>query len=477
VTAPPPAGKPPTTPDLPAGARLTLDGTAQRLDGGRTLLGGSPLRVLRLSAAGARVVDRWLAGDPVAAGPQQRLARRLVETGIAHPAFPPGRYAPGDVTAVIPVHAADVGPLRESLAEMAEVVVVDDGSPVPVPGARVRHPTARGPAAARNAGWPHAGTDLVAFVDADCRPEPGWLAPLLPHFADPAVVAVAPRITSTPGHSTLARYESARSSLDLGPLPGPVRPGSRTGYVPTAALVVRRAALEGAGGFDEALRYGEDVDLVWRLVAAGGVVRYEPAATVRHAPRGTVPAWLRQRYSYGTSAAPLAARHGEAVAPVRVSRWSAAAWGLAAAGSPVAGALVAAGTAALLPRKLRPVGVPAPVALRLAASGHLAAGRLLADALLRTWWPAAALAATRSRRARLLLAAAALPHLVEWRRTRPPVGPLPWLALRVADDLAYGAGVWAGCWRERSTTALRPDLSDWPGQTGIQGTAVQDTTT
>ena len=45
---------------------------------------------------------------------------------------------------------------------------------------------------------------------------------------------------------------------------------TKVSYVPTAALLVRRAALDsvtpgGGAVFDPALRYGEDVDLVWRL--------------------------------------------------------------------------------------------------------------------------------------------------------------------------------------------------------------------
>ena len=48
--------------------------------------------------------------------------------------------------------------------------------------------------------------------------------------------------------------------------------------MPTAALVVRRAVLE--DGLDTALRYGEDVDLVWRLHDAGWRVRYDPAVVV-----------------------------------------------------------------------------------------------------------------------------------------------------------------------------------------------------
>ena len=120
-----------------------------------------------------------------------------------------------------------------------------------------------------------------------------------------------------------------------------MRPGSPVPYVPTAALVVRRAALEELGGFDEALSVGEDVDFVWRLVAAGWTVRYEPRAVVRHPIRPGWSAWLKQRYRYGTSAAPLARRHDEAVAPAVMSPWTAGAWALVAAGQPVLGAAVA----------------------------------------------------------------------------------------------------------------------------------------
>ena len=72
---------------------------------------------------------------------------------------------------------------------------------------------------------------------------PGWLDALLPHFADPAVGAVAPRIVpDEPGSTWLARYEGASSTLDMGARASIVRPGSRVPYVPGAALVVRRAA-------------------------------------------------------------------------------------------------------------------------------------------------------------------------------------------------------------------------------------------
>ncbi|MFD0569519.1 glycosyltransferase family 2 protein [Kitasatospora gansuensis] len=200
-----------------------------------------------------------------------------------------------------------------------------------------------------------------------------------------------------------------------------VRPGSRVSYLPSAALVLRTSALRELGGFDERMRFGEDVDLIWRLAAGTGLVRYEPAAVVRHEPRPDWRAWAKQRFGYGTSAAPLALRHGRAVAPVKVSFWSAAAWAALALGRPATGVAIAAGTAALLPRKLAPFGVPARESLQLAARGHLGAGRLLGDAVTRSWWPVAVplLAATRA--GRPLLAAAFARHAVDWYRDRPLV--------------------------------------------------------
>ncbi|HVW44511.1 MAG TPA: mycofactocin biosynthesis glycosyltransferase MftF [Amycolatopsis sp.] len=424
---------------------------------GQAVVGGSPLRALRLTAAGARRFRQWRDGGEVGDSKAERaLAGTLIDAGIAHPDYGEAHLRPADVTIVVPT--------RDHPVAVPGAIVVDDGSRTPVPGAAIRHPVARGPAAARNAGWRRVRTELVAFLDADTRPQPGWLDALLPHFEDPAVLAVAPRIRSTPGDTTLARYECAHSALDLGDAPAPVRPGGRITYVPTAALVVRTSALRDVGGFDEALRFGEDVDFVWRLVRGGGRVRYEPRSEVLHAPRTTWRAWARQRFDYGTSAAPLAKRHGHRViAPVRVSGWTALAWGLAALGRPRAGLAVALGSAALLPRKLARVGVPARESLLLALRGHAGAAGYLAEALIRTWGPAAVPLLLMGRRGRLVLAAALLRYPREWATARPAVDPVRWMLARTADDLAYGAGVWRGCVRERTVLPLVPSLSDWPG--------------
>jgi mycofactocin system glycosyltransferase len=457
--------------------RLVADGTLRRLDDGRVLLGGSPLKLLRLRDAGARLVGRLLDdGAPVpASGAGAQLVDRLLDAGMVHPVDDGAAFTAADVTVVVPVrdrrHGLDA--TLVALGAVGGVVVVDDGSQPPIPGATIRHDTPRGPAAARNAGWRATSTPLIAFVDADVVPEAGWLAPLLTHFDDPRVGAVAPRIVADARELRprwLAAYERVRSPLDLGPDPSPVRPKAKVPYVPTAALVVRRGALEQLDGFDDAMRVGEDVDFVWRLHEGGWRVRYEPRSVVHHPARRTASAWLRQRFQYGTSAAPLASRHPGDVAPVAVSGWSAAAWGLVAAGHPVAGAATAAGTTALLAPKLQPLPGAWREAVRLAGVGHVLAGRRLADAVTRTWWPAALAAVTVSRRARrarrALVAAAVVPALLEWRERRPTgIDPARFVLAKLADDVAYGAGVWTGCVCERSIRALVPDLANWPGRT------------
>jgi mycofactocin system glycosyltransferase len=468
---------------VPAGLRLRPDPGTRLLADGKVLTGGYPLRVLRLSPAGARHVEAWWSGVPVPDNPKARaLARRLLDTGIAHP-VPDSREpgpSPDEVTVVIPVldRAAELARCLTGLREQAlRVIVVDDGSADPAAiagaagraGARVlRREVNGGPGAARNTGLAAAGTPLVAFLDSDCVPQPGWLDPLLPHFADPAVGAVAPRIVPhEAGLTWLARYEGASSTLDMGARPSIVRPGSRVPYVPGAALMVRRAAA--GAGFAEDMRVGEDVDFVWRLGAAGWRVRYEPAAVMGHQHRVRLRGWFARRKDYGTSAAVLELRHPDTVRPLQVSAWTAAAWLAALLGRPWAGVAITGAGTALLARRLARVtgeGWPWPpgssawrLAARQAAGGTLAAGRPLGSAISRTWWPVALPAAAAVPRLRLPLAGLALaPPLLDWLDRRPPLDPVRYVAARLLDDAGYSLGVWQGCAGRGTARPLLPRL-------------------
>jgi mycofactocin system glycosyltransferase len=457
---------------LPDGFVVRLATGTQRRDGGATLLGGSPFRQLRLAPAARPLLD----GDrlQVTDGRTAALAARLLDTGVADPDVSPAAFP--EVTVVIPVKDRTDGLARLLAALRADpgtagcaVVVVDDGSAEPsavaevAAGARLlRHEQARGPAAARNAGLRVAGTDLVAFLDSDCVPVAGWLERLAGHLVDPRVGLVAPRITALPASTSswVARYESLSSALDMGPTAARVAPLTAVSYVPSAALLARRAAL--GAGFDESMPVAEDVDLVWRLAGAGWRVRYEPAAQVAHDHRVEAGDWLRRRAFYGTGAALLAERHGAAVAPVVISPWSAGAWGLALTGTPL-GLLAAGGVLGTaswrLARRLAAPGGRPPVGLAtaLVVRGTATSGRTLARAVTRHHWPLALAAAMVSRRARVLVAGIAVADAVGgWWPHRQEIDLPTFAAGRRLEDLAYGAGLWLGALRARNARALLP---------------------
>ncbi len=496
--------------------RVTADPdtmTCRPPGGGLTLLGGSPWRVLRLRDPAPALWDALhggatLAEAAAAVGIDEpgavAVVRHLLDAGVVHPDLRAGQ-APDlplrpAVHVVVPVHDRRDGLARlldslDSVAALdplaalaalaacdgpgslpASVTVVDDGSSdgsgelAAARGARVvRHERPQGPAAARHAGVAGLPDDaVVAFLDSDTVVTPGWLDALMRHLADPNVAAVAPRIGPLEeGGSTVSRYESVRSSLDLGPRPGPVVPRGRIAYVPAAAMLVRLRAYRSVGGFEPDMHLGEDVDFVWRLRAAGWTVRYEPAAVVRHDHRAGLAAFARRRFQYASSAPALDARHPGHVPPVAVSPWSAAAWSAAVTAPPwgaLAGLGVAAASGARLASRLAPDGLTAADAARLVARGHLGAGRLLAQAVWRTHLPVVAAAAVaptplRGPARRALLLAAVVPNLLEWRARRPPLDPVRYTALRLVEDGASSAGLWTAAWRARRFGALVPDLT------------------
>lgn len=428
--------------------------------------------------------DRGLAGRLVAAGMAHprppagalrahRKASSGPEDSIPDDSVPEGRGPEHTLTVVVP--ARDRVPLLDrclaSLGRRLPVVVVDDGSEDPVAlgdacrrhGARVvSRPVSGGPAAARNDALGAVGTPLVAMVDSDCTVTEGWLEELVWLFGDPEIAAVAPRIRprppSVPGRpSVLARVAESLSPLDLGSEEGEVGPDRVVRYVPTTALVARRDAL--AGGFDATLSVGEDVDLVWRLVDAGWRVRYVPSTLVHHAEPGSWKAWLGRRFRYGLSAGPLAVRHGDRLAPVELGPWPTAVVLCVVVGRP--GAAVALHTAASVRMawRLRHTGVPSGLAVRwaLQSAAWTAVGAGRAAATFAA--PALAFWALRTRRGRLVATFSLVtPPLVDWWRKRPDLDPLRWVLASVADQWAYGAGVWVGCIRAGSFRPLIPTV-------------------
>jgi N-acetylglucosaminyl-diphospho-decaprenol L-rhamnosyltransferase len=189
-----------------------------------------------------------------------------------------------------------------------EVVVVDNGSGAPLPPSRPPHLAVVRPgrnlgfAGGVNLGAAVARAPALLLLNPDAVPLPGALPSLLAGLAAfPDAAGLAPRLVGADG--------APQAGWQLRPLP---RPGElllhallrdpRRGAVAepaagavveqpaAAALLLRRAALEAVGGMDPRFHpaWFEDVDLARRLAAAGGTLRYWPAAEVRHGLGGSV---------------------------------------------------------------------------------------------------------------------------------------------------------------------------------------------
>ncbi|MGV1088958.1 MAG: mycofactocin biosynthesis glycosyltransferase MftF [Mycobacterium sp.] len=471
---------------LPAGRTVVWDDRVRLWDDASVVLGGAPWGVLRIAAAGRPFARQLQAAGPrgltPSPGVEQTLVDLLLARGIVHPV---ALVSPADagtaVEIVVPAYQrpelldACLTSLRVTTPR-SRIIVVDDASPSPrvadvarSHGATViRHAVNRGPAAARNSGLREANSPIVAFVDADCVATEGWLATLIPHFDDPRVAAVAPRIIPRTGRQRLlARYDTARSALDMGPRPELVTPGAALGFLPSAALVVRRSCLSDLSGeaFDERLRVGEDVDLVWRLVDAGTMVRYEPAAVVTHEMRPAVRHWAGRIFAYGTSAAELDRRHPGRLAPARLSFRNVAAAALLLSPNRRAGGAAAIGTIAvgtgLLARTLRTSSVDPRVAPVVAGKRLAADAAATGHLLRREWWPIGWLALVSVRRSRVARAAATVMLLApvrEWLTRRPQVDLPRYLLLRLTEDAAYGSGVIVSAVRSRRPGVLVPRI-------------------
>ena len=475
-----PADAPPVSDGLPDGFQVQIDMRCARDGDLRYLVGGSPTRLLRMSdaALGMTSDDGRIA---VCDNATRRLARSLLDAGIANPRPMFGPQA-DDVTIVVPVrdNQAGVDRLLHAVRGM-RVIVVDDGSARPIsvdaPGVTViRSEVNRGPSAARNTGAAAATTEFVAFLDSDVVPSVDWLTVLLGHFSDPTVAVVAPRIvglswtvaaseTASARAGLAERYENGWSSLDMGPEESAVVPATATPYVPSAAMVVRRSVFR---GFDESLRVAEDVDVCWRMHAAGWRIRYDPVARVAHDHRTDMRSVLSRRRFYGTGAAHLAQRHGDRAAPVVMSIPMAVAVAALLTRTRIGAAIamiILSGVAIRLRRRLGDLPSAPLVAAQM--TGRAAGFGLLqaAGAICRHYWPVAVILAICSARfRRLAIEVAVAEGVVSWVRqviadpATPTLGPVRYLLMHRLDDLAYGTGLWQGVVTARDVGALRPVL-------------------
>lgn len=160
---------------------------------------------------------------------------------------------------------------------------------------------------ARNIGARAAsGGDWLLFVDADCVPQPDLLDAYFTEPVPEGCGVLAGQISGDPSQGGLMpRY--ARSRNYLSQTEGLHGKAGTAGA--TANLLLRRTAFDAAGGFREGIRSGGDVDLCWRLRAAGWSLEYRHGAGVVHRHRETLPGFMGQVARYAAGARWLDSEH------------------------------------------------------------------------------------------------------------------------------------------------------------------------
>ena len=451
--------------------RFIADSSWRRPEHGNVVLAGSPLTLFSLSKSGQTIAECIERAHPLPQG-HEPLTERLLNAGAIHP-IPSDddkvRFSLNTVTAVIPAfiqtsqEAQTLKSLVASCSSLHSTVVIDDCSPHPLPDLGetrvIRLDTNSGPAAARNAGIAMVETEFIACIDVDVTISATTISQLLPYFADEKVALVAPRVKSRATANVVGEYEVAASVLDMGDVEARVRAGTRVSYVPSAMWLCRATALRSVSSFDESLRSGEDVDLVWRLNDAGWSCRYQPQAVCSHAPRTTLQRFAQQRMSYGQSAAHLAKRHTGKLAPVRLNVWQASTWLLVALGLPFVALIVAVVAGASTAKKLRKFPQLKSESINISVHGTAKSGLSIAHAISRVWWPIALVLAIFSQRLRVIFIAAALaPAVYEWWTKRPHLDVVRFALMKMLDNAAYGAGVWKGVIATRNAAPLIPSI-------------------
>ena len=174
-----------------------------------------------------------------------------------------------------PTIRASVDSALAQTDERVELIVIDDGSAIPVsevlaavvdPRLRiVRHARNLGLSVALNTGLRHAHAPFVSQLDADDQWDEDYVETILPLFGDPAVGLVYSnaRLVGHPALQEAYIQDPSVHPLDTFPEFAEQNP------VPSLTATMRTEAVRAVGGYANWLRHAMDYQLYAKLIMAG----------------------------------------------------------------------------------------------------------------------------------------------------------------------------------------------------------------
>lgn len=198
--------------------------------------------------------------------------------------------------------------LEHLFAERAEtpfeVIVVDTSDPARLKDVREMYPQARWdqfPVSnrrttpeQRNRGLELARGDIIAFIDANCIPAPGWIDAIAASIQDGKDIVCGP--VRDRNQDNLVHYAPTHTK------------GRYVDDCTTISVGLTRGVIERIGGFDSSFSFGQDIDFFWRATDADYRIWYDPKVAIEH-DWGKKSEQLTRAYQYGKARAHLFKKH------------------------------------------------------------------------------------------------------------------------------------------------------------------------